>query len=269
MLKFDASEKNSKTKKNRRWTSGLVLEEIRKWHEEGKPLYSHYIRNHYQELLAAGIRYYGTWQSAVQESGLSYSEVRKYQEWSRETIIATIRELKSKGNELSFRSMMGSPHQAMVYAAIRPNHFGSWKAALEASGINSQEVYRYRSWDKETIIHEIKTLQEQGADLSSKAMDQHSNSLIATARRRFGSWEEALKKAGIDYSKIRKRKQWTKEMVEKAIHKLQKQGKPLTSTFVRKNHPALFAAACKKRFFGSWSNAIHSIIENQPVGTPN
>jgi hypothetical protein len=246
---------------NRSWSAQLVLEEIKNWHQAGKPLYSHFMRQQYQELLAAGIRYYGSWRTAVQTAGLEYDAVRKYRDWSKERIVVTIQELQSQGVDLSFRSMMLSKYAPMVYAAIRANHFGSWKNALTAAGLAPEEIYRYRSWDDDTILDEIRRLRDQGADLSSKKMDETANPLIATARRRFGSWGAAVERAGIDYTKIRRRKRWTKEMILDDIRELQGQGQSLRSGEVRQQNPALFAAACKPRFFGSWAVAVKTATE--------
>ena len=44
-------------------------------------------------------------------------------------------------------------------------------------------------------------------------MDETANPLIATARRRFGNWGAAVERAGIDYSAIRRRRRWTRELV--------------------------------------------------------
>jgi len=179
------------TQRNRNWNEQLVTAEIRSWHEAGKPLYSHYMRQNYQELLAAGIRYFGTWRAAIESASIPYDSVRKYRDWSKERIIETIKRLEKDGVDLSFRSMMLSKYAPMVYASIRPNHFGSWKDALTAAGLAPEEIYRYRSWDDESIISEIRRLKKEGADLSSKKMDETSNPLIATARRRFGNWGRA------------------------------------------------------------------------------
>jgi hypothetical protein len=249
--------KNS-TRKNRKWSPQIVSEEIRAWHQEGKPLFSHYMRQNFQELLAAGIRYFGTWQMAVEASGIEYQNVRRYQNWSKPLIVAKIQELYKQGVDLSFRAMMLSEYNAMVYAAIRPNHFGSWKNALDAAGLPSDEIYRYRSWDEDGILEEIRKLKALGADLSSKAMDESANPLIATARRRFGNWGTAVERAGIDYSKIRRRRRWTRDMILDGIRKLKERGIPLNSGDVRRAEPALFAAACKPRFFGSWTKAVES-----------
>ena len=36
--------------RNKNWNEQSVIEEIRAWQELGKPLYSHYMRQNYQEL---------------------------------------------------------------------------------------------------------------------------------------------------------------------------------------------------------------------------
>ncbi|WP_018290446.1 homing endonuclease associated repeat-containing protein [Verrucomicrobium sp. 3C] len=246
--------------KNREWSENILLREIRAWHAQGRPLYSHYMRQHYQELLAAGIRYFGGWGKAVEAAGISYAEVRRYQRWSKESIVERIRSLHAQGTDLSFRSLMLSPYAPMVYAAIRPAYFGSWKNALLAAGLAPADIYRYRSWKEADILQEIRHLHAEGEDLSSKYMDERANSLIATARRRFGSWGAAVERAGLDYAKIRKRKRWTEAEILNQIRILAKLGVPLTSTKVRNREPSLFAAACKRRFFGSWREAVESAI---------
>lgn len=254
-----------RTRKNRKWSKELVQAEIRAWHATGQPLYSHHVRKNFQELLAAGIRYFGNWENAVTSTGIPYEAVRKYNHWTKEIIVGKIQELHRQGVDLSFRAMMLSKYNAMVYAAIRPKHFGSWKAALEAAGLPAEEIYRYRSWDEEKILNEIRKLKQMGADLSSKTMDETANPLIATARRRFGNWGNAVEKAGIDYSSIRRRRRWTREMIVEGIRELRDQGVRLLSHEVRRHNPALFAAACKPRFFGSWSQALKAATSETPV----
>ena len=254
----------SRKRKNKKWSAPTVIQEIKQWHGRGEALYSHHVRQNFQELLAAGIRYFGSWQNAVEASGMVYGDVRKYQHWTKDLIVEQIQKLYKEGSDLSFRAMMLSKYNSMVYAAIRPNHFGCWKEALAAAGLAPDEIYRYRSWDEETILDEIRKLKEQGADLSSKTMDETSNPLIATARRRFGNWGAAVEKAGIDYAGVRRRRRWTRDMIIDGIRKLDADGVRLYSGIVRKHSPALFAAACKPRFFGSWSKALAAAKSAKP-----
>jgi len=256
---------NIKSRKNLRWSAERVLTEIRQWKEKGEALYANHVRLNYQELLAASIRYYGSWQKAVEAAGISYEAVRKYRKWSKEVIVEEIRDLAARGFDLSFRSMALSQHNSMVYAAIRPKYFGDWRAALEAAGLASEEIYRYRSWDMEGILEEIRRLQTEGADLSSKSMDESSNKLIATARRRFGNWGRALESAGINYDDIRRRRRWTRESVAQGILELKAQGVKLITPEVKKANPSLFAAACKKHFYGTWKKALKAALRLESV----
>ena len=255
------------SRKNLRWSADQVLAEIRTWRDEGNPLYANHVRKNFQELLAASIRYFGSWQKAVETAGIPYHQVRKYRKWSKEAIIDEIRDLHARGVDLSFRAMALSQHNSMVYAAIRPKYFGSWKDALEAAGLESEEIYRYRSWEEGDILEEIRRLKSEGADLSSKAMDESSNRLIATARRRFGNWGRALERAGIDYEDIRRRKRWTRESLVQGILELKQQGVPLITPEVKKANPSLFAAACKKHFFGTWKKALKAALRQEQTET--
>jgi hypothetical protein len=98
-------------------------------------------------------------------------------------------------------------------------------------------------------------------------MDESSNKLIATARRRFGNWGSALEKAGINYADVRRRKRWTRENLVEGILELKKQGVKLITPEVKRANPSLFAAACKKHFYGTWKKALRAALrsENQVV----
>ena len=276
-----ASSMQIKSRKNLRWSAERVIAEIRQWKDQGQPLYANFVRQNFQELLAAAIRYYGSWQKALESADIPYTDVRKYRRWSKESIIQEIQQLSSQGVDLSFRAMALSQHNAMVYAAIRPKYFGNWRTALEAAGLASEEIYRYRSWEQDGILEEIRRLQSEGVDLSSKAMDESSNRLIATARRRFGNWGKALESAGIDYDDVRRRKRWTRENLVEGILDLKRQGVKLITPEVKRANPSLFAAACKKHFYGTWKKALKAALKteqalaeqvestpSQPVGEP-
>lgn len=252
-----------KSRKNLRWSAERVIAEIRQWKDQGQPLYANFVRQNFQELLAAAIRYYGSWQKALESADIPYTDVRKYRRWSKDSIIQEIQQLSSQGVDLSFRAMALSQHNAMVYAAIRPKYFGNWRTALEAAGLASEEIYRYRSWEQDGILEEIRRLQAEGVDLSSKAMDESSNRLIATARRRFGNWGKALESAGIDYDDVRRRKRWTRENLVEGILDLKRQGVKLITPEVKRANPSLFAAACKKHFYGTWKKALKAALKTE------
>ena len=59
-------------------------------HKEGEDLNYANIAQNEVALLRAATRYFGSWRAAVDFSGLSYENVRKYKTWSRERILDRI-----------------------------------------------------------------------------------------------------------------------------------------------------------------------------------
>ena len=70
-------------------------------------------------------------------------------------------------------------------------HFGQWRRAVEASGLEPTR----RIWSRETIIVEIKQRRAEGRSLGSG--DRANINLVAAAVRHFGSWTAALKAARV------------------------------------------------------------------------
>jgi hypothetical protein len=100
----------------------------------------------------------------------------------------------------------------LTSAAIR--YFGSWRAAVEASGIDYSEVAaigrqrraeKITKWTQERILEEIRRLRDIGEDLSSAVVRRKYLPLYATARRKehFGSWARAVAAAGLDYNSVK------------------------------------------------------------------
>lgn len=114
-----------------------------------------------------------------------------------------------------------------------------------------------RKWSKETILGEILGRHAAGEDLSYSGMSRNDLSLLRAAARYFGSWQEAVERAGLDYAEIRKYRVWTDERILARIRELSAQGADLSWRHVSmKLDPGLAAAAAKKGHFGSWKAAL-------------
>src|SRR5690606_14807227 len=87
--------------------------------------------------------------------------------WSKEAVIEEIRRRHSAGLSLGYNDTVADD-EALVGAARR--WFGSWYAAVEAAGFDSEEYKNKREpkmrWDKATLLAEIKRYAEQGGNLS-------------------------------------------------------------------------------------------------------
>lgn len=188
-----------------RWSKDEIAMEIRGLYLDGEELnYTSVERNHLA-LLRAACRYFGSWKDAVEFSGLDYSKIRKYKAWTKTKIIDRIQELQRQEVDLSWRNVSTKVDPALAAAAVRANRFGSWKVALEAAGLDYDEIRRYREWDETLVIGEVRGLHEAGEALNSRDVQENTPPLFHAARRRFDNWDSTLEAAGLDADRIRKR----------------------------------------------------------------
>lgn len=166
-------------------------------------------------LLRAATRYFGSWRVAVEFAGLNYDDIRRYKTWSRDRIVERTRELHEKGEDLSWRYVSTQVDPQLAAAATKRKHFGSWRNAVAAAGLDYGQIRRYREWDENTITQRLRELNEQGIDLNAKNIEEYDITLITAARRRFDSWDRALTAAGLDFKKIVLRSPFKRRRVAK------------------------------------------------------
>jgi len=189
-----------------RWTRKTIVDEIRRLHGKRVELnYSSAETNHLN-LVRAGAWHFGTWRQAIEAAGIDYDKLAKYQRWDRERIVERIQQLHAHGADLSWRSVSTHLDPPLAAAALRSNGFSSWREAIRAAGLDIDAVARYKFWNRERVVEEIQSLRAQGHLLSSKLMQDDNQALFCAARRRFGSWDNALEAAGFDVASIRMRK---------------------------------------------------------------
>ena len=176
-------------------------------HGAGEELNYASAEENHLNLVRAAAWHYGTWKRAIETAGLSYDDVSKYRRWTKERIVAGIREYQAAGGDLSWRVISAEGAPALAAAAVRKNvGFSTWFDAVTAAGIDYEKVARYRHWTPQRVVEEIQQLAEKEAPLSSKLVQGNHPPLYNAAKRRFGQWDAALLAAGIDPDKVRQRR---------------------------------------------------------------
>lgn len=140
-----------------------------------------------ENLQIIARNHFGTLRNAVAAAGIKPEEFFQRKRWTREMIINAIRERKQKGLSLT-PSGAEKDDCSLVSTATRV--LGSWRKALITAGIDPEQVYSRRRWSKEKIIEEIRRLSQTGPP-------EQNSVLKKAAVRHFGSWECALKAAGV------------------------------------------------------------------------
>jgi hypothetical protein len=186
-----------------RWDKDQIALEILRRYSSGQPVSYGEVQKSELRLLRAGARYFGSWKKAVEYAGLDYDEIRRYRVWTAERIVEKIQQYHREGKDLSWRFVSTELDPPLAAAAIRGNRFGTWQAALQAAGLEYDEIRRHRAWDADTVVMELRRLHDHGASLRVTDAEQGSAALVAAARRRFEGWYEAVNAAGLDRMQAR------------------------------------------------------------------
>ena len=126
-----------------------------------------------------------------------------------------------------------------------------WEAIIKDDDI---QMFK-RRWNGESIIDHVMSHKKR-TPLNSSYYATNFPAVYAAAERIFGSWGAAIEACGLDYSKIRKYRTWSKKGVIEEIHKRHRAKKSLTSSYIQNNEKRLYMASVKR--FKSWGAAVRA-----------
>ena len=127
--------------------------------------------------------------------------------WNSRLIVDNINYLYAKGEDLSY-SRMWRERGYIIASASRI--LGSWGEAVEAAGIDYEKIRRNKIWTNKKVISEIRKRHSENKPLNYRQIYIEDSPLLsaATQKKRFGSWDEALKAAGLEPKNVRKYEYW-------------------------------------------------------------
>jgi len=237
------------------WDKDEVVRSLKKLHRSGVDLSYNALAKRKQSLVSAAAYHFGSYRKAVEKAGVDYAEVTRRPRWNKNAIIGLIKEARRKSEDLHWSAVTtrGDELSKAAFASLQPRLFGSWDRALHAAGLDADEVNRYRKWNRDSIVFELKQRHRDHEPLNSGAIQREDPGLHAAAVRHFSSYDGALRAAKVDPQKVRERRSWTRDEVVRGLKQAQRSGKPLSDSAVRRDHPALYGAAV--RLFGSFTSA--------------
>lgn len=178
--------------------------------------------------------------------------------WTRDKLVGEIKKLHNQGVDLSPTAIQET-HGALFSSARSRSHFGNWRDAIEAAGLDYEGIKRVKQrWSHEEILDQIRAHHAAGEDLLDPEfkLKHRGLYLAACAHRYFGSWRRAVHAAGLDHETMREKRIWTKARILRCISDLAKEGKPLGWAYVEMHCPGIYRAARRKENFGSWHEAL-------------
>jgi hypothetical protein len=236
------------------WDKPEILQALKKLYKEGKDLSYTQLARRMQPLVSAAAYHFGSYRTAVEKAGIDYAEVVRRPRWTKQHIIKLIKGARREGDDLHWSAVTkrGDELGRAAFASLQKRLFGSWDRALHAAGLDSDEISQYRKWGRDSIVFELKSRHREQEPMNSGAVQKEDPGLHAAAVRHFGSYDNALRGAKVDPSKIRRRQRWSKEEVGKQLKAFSRKH-TLTDAALRQHAPALYGAVL--RFFKSVAGA--------------
>jgi hypothetical protein len=237
------------------WTRDEILKALKRLYKQKADLSYNALAAKRQPLVSAAAYHFGSYRKAVERAGIDYADVTRRPRWTRQMIITLIKDARRRGDDLHWSAVTKRRDELgkAAFASLQPRLFGSWDRALHGAGLDADEINRYRKWNKQTIVWELRARSRDHEPLNSGAIQRDDPGLHAAAVRHFATYDAALRAAKLDPEKVRERRTWTKTEVVKGLKGAKKSGRHLSDSSVRRDEPALYGAAV--RLFGSFTAA--------------
>ena len=245
------------------WDKDRIVAALRHQHKKGGALSYNKLAREQQSLVSAAAYHFGSYRKAVEAAGIDYGLVTRRPRWTKVAIIKLIKRARRSGEDLHWSAVTKRRDELgmAAFASLQPRLFGRWDKALQAAGLDADDVSMYRQWDRGTILFELRGLAREREPLNSGAIQKSDAGLHAAAVRYFGNYDAALKAAKLDPAAHRQRRRWTKEAVVREIKSLRRGRKHTTTTELREKHSALYGAAT--RLFGGIPAAMKAVGANR------
>ncbi|MCI0618646.1 MucR family transcriptional regulator, partial [bacterium] len=235
-----------------------IIQSIRNLHRLGEPLNMHAVKRLHPDLIRKvySVQPFWGWAQAVAAAGLNYRKIRIH---LLETVTCQI-----CGKE--FKSLtMHLPRHEVSTEEYQRSFPGEWlqsealRAARSDSLLSRNPLMEHWEplWSEKYILDRIHEFYRRGIPVNSGYIHRKDRAFEAVAEKYFGSWDEALRKAGVNPESTRlqdHRIVYDRKDVIRELRKRHGSGRPLNHAAVQFEDLRLCNAA--RRLFESYSAAL-------------
>jgi hypothetical protein len=131
----------------------------------------------------------------IEELGFDYNQITKKIRWDKQRIKDEFIKF-AETSDINPKNV--NKIRCDLYAQIREK-FGSYESFVVSMGYDYKDVCKTRAWTKEEVIESLNNRHSKGLSLKALDLRVEELSLYKASRQIFGSYENALTKAGFNY----------------------------------------------------------------------
>jgi hypothetical protein len=177
------------------WTREQVLAEIRALHKRGVVLSSgQLMKSGKRKLVRAARQYFGSWGAACQDAIPGHAPLAR--RWTMDQLLDRIRARHREGHSIRSTDVLRE-EPTLTAAAWRlgvPWRKACARAGIPAAAISIRKPKTRIRWKRPQLIEKLRTAARSGRPLLGKTF---TRGFVQVLIRRFGSWLEALRAAGL------------------------------------------------------------------------
>ncbi|MBI2437560.1 MAG: hypothetical protein HYV36_01935 [Lentisphaerae bacterium] len=242
------------------WTPEYALDRLAELHRKGRPMHLNAVHEVDATLIQQCFNYFGAYDESIRRIGLNPTEIRRHTNGiapPKQEVVDFIRKRHAQGKSLSLTQTLREEGRMPGFYSAILRHFGSWRNAVETAGYDYvnlvKRAQKYRA--KHELITAICDRHQKKRPLNWRGLHAGTDAdqtLYRTGARLFGTWEKAIRAAGLSFKSISisRMKYPDKQAVIKAIRQRAQQGLPVLSSRGPMTERALNRAIY--RFFRSY-----------------
>lgn len=236
----------------RTWDDATLVAEVRRAVDRNGELSDKKVHAEHPALHSAALNRVGSWGAALRLAGLDPREHRQTRRWNVEIGRAWVRATHRAG-----RPIISRYAPSALVAVIRRRTGLTWAEFVESIGIEYPGGHKRYDWTNAAVVAAIRDRRRRGLPLNRQAVRRDGQAVTHQARLRFGSWDAALRAAGVDPADVRKNRTWTRSEVLSAIRRRHASNRAMHRVAAYADEPRLVKAA-QRMFPYSWRRALEA-----------
>ena len=233
----------------RRWDPDSIVAAVREVAGQGTPCSAKRAQEEHNALYRAVVRWVGRWSEALRRAGLDPADHHEPSRWSLEVARRWIRTAHRAG-----RSVRTTRAPGGLVGHVRRETGAPWSAFVESLGVPYPGGRKRMNWSDDAVLEAILDRQRRNLAMNAGAVKGDHQALHHQARNRFGSWDHAVRAAGLE--PICRREPRTKAGISAEIRRRRRARRPLDRAGALADARRFVRAA--ERLFGSWGRALEA-----------